>query len=138
MRFLPWQGWRVVDRCSCWRVVCFGEDVVQSRLDDWIAIGLYLLQNKQCAGGCSGQQFSILAGAGAAFRLSALEATCIGALGPVLCRRREFVCSLQVSHWLAFLGAVLALSPSFDAAPVFHQYSSPAFLSISLRFVDRQ
>jgi len=26
--FLPWQGLKIVGHCSCWRTVCFGEDIV--------------------------------------------------------------------------------------------------------------
>jgi len=48
------------------------------------AIGLYLLQNKECANNCNEQQFSILARARSAFHLSALEATYIKTLKPIL------------------------------------------------------
>jgi len=29
MHFLPWQEQKIVGHYSCWRIVCFGEDVVQ-------------------------------------------------------------------------------------------------------------
>jgi len=61
------------------------------------AIGLHLLQNKQCANNYKDQQFSILARARTAFHLSALEATYIKTLKPILYRQKEFV-YLQISH----------------------------------------
>jgi len=62
------------------------------------AIGLHLLQNKQCASIYNDQQFSILARARSAFCLSALEATYIKTLKPILCRQKEFVYSLQIFY----------------------------------------
>jgi len=62
------------------------------------AIGLHLLQNKQCAIIYNDQQFSILARARTAFHLSALEATYIKTVKPILCRQKEFVYSLQIFH----------------------------------------
>ena len=62
------------------------------------AIGLHLLQNKDCASNYNDQQFSILSRARSTFHLSALEATYIKTLKPILCRQKEFVYSLQISH----------------------------------------
>jgi len=59
------------------------------------AIGQHLLLNKQCANNYNDQQFSTLARARSAFHLSALEATYIKTLKPILCRQKEFVYSLQ-------------------------------------------
>ena len=44
------------------------------------------------------QQFSILAKARTPFHLAALEATYITIHQPVLCRHKEFVYALQISH----------------------------------------
>jgi len=96
-------------------------------------IGLHLLQNKQCSNKYNGQQFSICARAKSAFHLSALEATYIKTLKPILCRQKEFVYSLQIFRQLAFLSTMLILSPSFDTTLLyFYQYNSPAIPSISL------
>jgi len=62
------------------------------------AVGLHLLQNKQCANNYNDQQFSILARARSAFHLSALEVTYIKTLKPILSRQKEFVYSLQIFH----------------------------------------
>ena len=62
------------------------------------AIGLHLLQNDECAKIYNDQQFSILAKARTPFHLAALEATYITIHQPVLCRHKEFVYALQISH----------------------------------------
>ena len=62
------------------------------------AIGLYLLQNDECAKFYNDQQFSILAKAQTLFHLAALEATYITIHQPVLCHRKEFVYALQILH----------------------------------------
>ena len=62
------------------------------------AIGQHVLENKECAKHFNDAQFSILATARSLFHLSVLEATYINALQPILCRQKEFVYSLQISH----------------------------------------
>jgi len=57
------------------------------------AIGLHLLQNKQCAINYNDQQFSLLDRARIEFHLSALEATYIKTLKPILCRHKVFIYS---------------------------------------------
>ena len=70
--------------------------VTQQQCDS--AIGLHLLQNKACAIHFNNQQFSILAKARTPFHLAALEATFIKLQKPILCRHKEFVYSLNISH----------------------------------------
>ena len=62
------------------------------------AIGQHLLENKECAKHFNDAQFSILATARSSFHLSVLEATYINPLPPILCRQKEFVYALQISH----------------------------------------
>ena len=62
------------------------------------AIGLHLLQNDECAKFYNDLQFSILAEARTPFHLAALEATYIKIHQQVLCRHKEFVYALQISH----------------------------------------
>ena len=61
------------------------------------SIGQHLLDNAQCALHYSNKKFSILARGGSSFHLSALEATFIKSLNPLLCKRKEFVYSLKIS-----------------------------------------
>ena len=61
------------------------------------AIGQHLLDNAQCALHYSNEKFSILARGRSSFHLSALEATFIKSLNPLLCKQKEFVYSLQIS-----------------------------------------
>ena len=62
------------------------------------AIGQHLLENEECAKHFNDVQFSILATARSWFHLSVLEATYTNSLQPILCRQKEFVYSLQISH----------------------------------------
>ena len=55
------------------------------------AIGQHLLDNAQCALHYSNEKFSILARGRSSFYLSALEATFIKSLNPLLCKQKEFV-----------------------------------------------
>ena len=59
-------------------------------------IGLYLLQNPDCAAQYHDRQFSILAKATTHFHLAALEAIFIKTQQPLLRRQKEFVYSLQI------------------------------------------
>ena len=61
------------------------------------AIGQHLLDNAQCALHYSNEKFSILARGRSSFHLSALEATFIKFLNPLLCKQKEFVYSLKIS-----------------------------------------
>ena len=61
------------------------------------AIGQHLLDNAQCALHYSNEKFSILARGRSSFHLSALEATFIKSLNPLLCKQKEFIYSLKIS-----------------------------------------
>ena len=61
------------------------------------AIDQHLLDNAQCALHYSNEKFSILARGRSSFHLSALEATFIKSLNPILCKQKEFVYSLKIS-----------------------------------------
>ena len=61
------------------------------------AISQHLLDNAQCALYYSDDKFSILARGCSSFHLSALEATFIKSLNPLLCKQKEFVYSLKIS-----------------------------------------
>jgi len=62
------------------------------------AIGLHLLQNKECAENYNNNMFSILATGRSSFYLATLEAVYIHSLKPVLCRQKEFVYLLETVH----------------------------------------
>ena len=62
------------------------------------AIGQHLLENEECAKHFNDVQFSILATARSWFHLSVMEAIYTNSLQPILCRQKEFVYSLQISH----------------------------------------
>ena len=62
------------------------------------AIGQHLLTNQSCALHYSDDRFSILSKGRSAFHLSALEATYIKVSRPILCRQKEFVYTLKISH----------------------------------------
>ena len=62
------------------------------------AIGLHLLQNDNCAKFYNNDQFSILAKGRSQFCLATLEATYIKLQQPILCRHKEFVYTLQITH----------------------------------------
>ena len=55
------------------------------------SIGQHLLDNAQCALHYSNKKFSILARGRSSFHLSALEATFVKSLNPLLCKQKEFV-----------------------------------------------
>jgi len=61
------------------------------------AIGQHLLDNAQCTLYYNMDKFSVLARARTSFHLSALEATFIKSLNPLLCKQKEFVYSLKIS-----------------------------------------
>ena len=61
------------------------------------AIGQHLLDNAECALHYNKDKFSVLARARTSFLLSALEATFIKSLNPLLCKQKEFVYSLKIS-----------------------------------------
>ena len=56
------------------------------------------LHNQLCAQNYSDDKFSILAHGRTAFHLSTLEATYIKTSKPNLCKQKEFVYSLKISH----------------------------------------
>ena len=61
------------------------------------AIGQHLA-NAQCALHYNKDKFSVLARARTPFHLSALEATFIKSLNPLLCKQKEFIYSLKISQ----------------------------------------
>ena len=61
------------------------------------AIGQHLLDNPVCASHYNDDKFSILARGRSLFHLSALEATFIKSLKPILCKQKDFVYSLKLS-----------------------------------------
>ena len=61
------------------------------------AIGQHLFDNAQCALYYNKDKFSVLARARTSFHLSALEATFIKSLNPLLSKQKEFVYSLKIS-----------------------------------------
>ena len=64
------------------------------------SIGQHLLDNAQCTLHYSNENsifYSILARGRSSFHLSALEATFIKSLNPLLCKQKEFVYSLKIS-----------------------------------------
>jgi len=61
------------------------------------AIGQHLLDNAQCALHYNQDMFSVLAQAHTPFHLSALKATFIKSLNPLLCKQKEFIYSLKIS-----------------------------------------
>ena len=61
------------------------------------AIGQHLLDNAQCSLYYNNKKFSILARGRSSFHLSALEATFIKSLKPLLCKQKEFGYSLKIS-----------------------------------------
>ena len=60
------------------------------------AIGQHLLDNDRCALNYDDKWFSILAAARSSFHLNLLEATNIKTRCPVLCKQKEFVCTLKL------------------------------------------
>ena len=60
------------------------------------AIGLLLFQNPDCDVHHHDRQFSILVKVRIQFHLAALEAIFIKTQQPILCRKKKFVCSLQI------------------------------------------
>ena len=72
-----------------------GKDTSPRRFHE-SAIGQHLLDNAQCALHYK-DKFSVLAVARTPFHLSALEATFIKSLNPLLCKHKEFVYSLKIS-----------------------------------------
>ena len=62
------------------------------------AIGQHLLQNPTCAHEYNDNKFSILARGRTSFHLSTLEATYIKTSKPNLCKQKEFVYVLKITH----------------------------------------
>ena len=71
-----------------------------SNLNSDSAIGLHLLQNKNCADDYNNNMFTILATGRSSFPLATLEATFIKTLDPVLCQKK-FVYTLKIAHFPA-------------------------------------
>ena len=62
------------------------------------SIGQHLLQNPICAHKYNDNKFSILAHGRTSFHLSTLEATYIKTSKPNLCKQKEFVYGLKITH----------------------------------------
>jgi len=75
---------------------CPGKDTSPRQFHE-TAISQTLLDKAQCALHCNKDKFSVLARARTPFHLSALEATFIKSLNPLLCKQKEFVYSLKIS-----------------------------------------
>ena len=68
----------------------------RNTLDCVSAIGQHLLDNKQRIANYKDKRFKILAVARNSFHLCLLEATFIKTRHPVLCKQKEFVCTLKL------------------------------------------
>jgi len=73
-----------------------GEDTSHQQFHESV-IGQHLLDNAQCALHYNKDKFSVIARACTSFRLSALEATFIKSLNPLLYKQKELVYSLKIS-----------------------------------------
>ena len=62
------------------------------------AIGQHLLQNPTCAHEYNDNKFSILARGRTSFYLSTLEVTYIKTSKPNLCKQKEFIHGLKITH----------------------------------------
>ena len=62
------------------------------------AIGQHLLQNPACAREYNDNKFSILARGHTSFHLFTLEATYMKASKPNLCKQKEFLYGLEITH----------------------------------------
>ena len=67
------------------------------------AIGQHLLQNPTCAREYNDKKFSILGRGRTSFHLSTLEATYIKTSKPNLCKQKEFVYGLKITHYFPLL-----------------------------------
>ena len=74
------------------------------------AIGQHLLQNPTCAREYNDNRFSILAGECTSFHLSTLEATYIKTSKPNLCKQKEFVYGLRITHQFSLLPLVASFT----------------------------
>ena len=78
--------------CSCRSIRSFEAETF------FCAVGQHLLQNPTCACEYNDNNFSILAHGCTSFHLSTLEATYIKTSKPKLCKQKEFVCGLKITH----------------------------------------
>ena len=62
------------------------------------AIGQHLIQNPTCTHEYNDNKFSILARGRTSFHLSTLEATYIKTSKPNICKQKEFVYGLKITH----------------------------------------
>ena len=99
------QVWKIYHLNSFVRIIGYVGDVVQMLMKKFrnfgissSAIGQHLLHNQLCAQNYSDDKFSILAHGRTAFHLLTLEATYIKTSKPNLCKQKEFVYSLKISH----------------------------------------
>ena len=74
------------------------------------AIGQHLLQNPTCARDYNDSKFSILARGRTSFHLSTLEATYIKTSKPNLCKQKEFVYGLKITHSFPLLPLVTSFT----------------------------
>ena len=99
---------QITPMCAFSRFMICQEDVEQWRIREIVVckccpfpllkgIDQHLLDNAQCALHYHNDKFSILAQGRFSFHLSALEATFIKSLNPLLSKQKEFVYSLKIS-----------------------------------------
>ena len=62
------------------------------------AIGQHLSENPSCAQNYNDQMFTVIARGRSLFHLKALESTIIQLTKPILCRQKDFLYNLQISH----------------------------------------
>ena len=74
------------------------------------AFGQHLLENDQCALNYDNTWFSIFVTARSSFPLNLLEVAYIKTQHPVLCRQKEFVCTLKLfqQSWRSYLASCCA------------------------------
>ena len=92
------------------------------------AIGQHLLQNPTCAHQYNDNKFSILARGRTSFHLSTLEATYIKTSKPNLCKQKEFVYGLKITHYLPLLLLVTSFTNHDRALFPFFPFSSTVSL----------
>ena len=79
------------------------------------AVGQHLLQNPTCAREYNDNKFSILSRGRTSFHLFTLEATYIKTSKPNLCKQKEFVYGLKITHQFPLLPLVASFT-NYDIA----------------------
>ena len=79
----------------------------------------HLLQNPTCAHEYNDNKFSIFACGRTSFHLSTLEATYIKTSQPNLCKQKEFLYGLKITHWFPLLLLVASFTNHDELFPFF-------------------